>query len=215
MKIGVPAEGETASRAAHSLAAHPLVEELVIVGPATSRYYRVVDDPSGCDLLVVTGPDAPERHVSHGIPMVWDGPGPRPGVVVWAASPVGLALAMAEREDDPTLVAAAHPALGARTGERLRFPDPVGRVAVSELEGGGRRLHAGGVSGSDAAVMVRSRERSVAIVDDAGFMSGVTLAAGIVVADGTPKPVWEAALDYMNAVTQMGLVMAESAAVAG
>lgn len=211
MKVGVPAAGEAASRAAHSLAAHPAVDQLVIIGPANSRYYQVVEDPSDCDLLVVTGPDAPSRHASSGVPMVWDGPQRLPGVVVWGASPLGLALALAERENDPEEIAVAHPDLAPQLGGRVRFPDPVGRVGVAETAVGGRSMLAGKPNGSFAAVMVKGRDRSVAVVDDGAFMTGITLAAGVAVADGTPRPVWGDSLSYLMAVTEMGLVMAESA----
>jgi hypothetical protein len=54
-------------------------------------------------------------------------------------------------------------------------------------------------------------ERRVAVVDDGAFLSGVALAAGIAAIGDAPRPVWEASLPYLEAVTEMGLVMAESA----
>jgi hypothetical protein len=41
-------------------------------------------------------------------------------------------------------------------------------------------------------------------------MSGVALAGGLAVATGGRSPVWEYALDYLHAITDMGLVMAEA-----
>lgn len=211
MKIGVPASGDRAARAAHSLAAHPSVDELVIVGPANSRFYEVITDPDDCDLLVVTGPDAPSRFAEAGVPMVWDGDNPAPGVKVWGASPVGLAVALARRESDPAVAAVAHPGFDAGGEERLRFPDPVGRIAVKRTGAGDQALFAGRTETSYAAAVVEGPGRRVTIVDEAAFLTGVALAAGALVAGTEPGPVWDRALDYLNAVTEMGLVMAEDA----
>lgn len=208
MKVGVPAGGETVTRAAHSLAAHPSVESVVIVGPGQSRDYEVVRDPSDCDVLVVSGPDAPERYAHHGIPMVWDGPAPAPGVAVWGASPLGLALAVAEREESPDLVAVAHPHLEEADEHQVRFPRPVGRVSVASMRLGDREVLGGRKAGRFAAVLVSGPVRSVAVVDDAMFMTGITLAGGVAALRGEPGPVWEDALAYLRTVTEMGLVMA-------
>jgi hypothetical protein len=48
------------------------------------------------------------------------------------------------------------------------------------------------------------------VVDHGGFLSGVALAAGIAALDGGDNPVWDAALSYLEAAIEMGLVMAES-----
>lgn len=171
----------------------------------------MIDDPAVCDLVVAAGPDAPTRFADTGVPIVWDGPGPAPGVVVWGASPLGLTIALAEREPGPAVVALAHPSLDEGRDERLRFPDPVRRVAVSEIEIGGRTLLGGRPEGPYAAALVDGPGRRVTIVDDGDFMAGVALAAGVVLASGSPRPVWTESFDYLTAATEMGLVMAEEA----
>jgi hypothetical protein len=51
----------------------------------------------------------------------------------------------------------------------------------------------------------------VTVVDHGGFLAGVALAAGVAVTNGTGDPVWSDALPYLEAATEMGLVMAERA----
>lgn len=203
--------GDPAVRAAHSLQAHPDVEEVVVVGPARSRSFRVVDDPADCDLLLGSGEAAPRLARRHGIPLVWDGEVPACGVAVWGGSPPGLALALASRESDPRLVAVAHPALeAADTGSSARFPEPVGRVAVVDRHYGGMPVAMGRSPNRFAACLIVGGARRVALVDQGDFMAGVALAGAALVADHGPVAVWERALPYLEAVTAMGLVMAES-----
>jgi hypothetical protein len=211
VKVGVLVTGDSAVRAAHSLAAHSVADEVVVVGPARSRDYRVVDDASGCDLLVGTGSEAPARARELGVPLIWDSATPEEGVLVWGASPVGLALAVAAREPVPTLTAIAHPELEERGEQRIRFPAPVGRTQVGDIELAGRTVSAGRSTVAYASVIVESPARSVTITDEGAFMAGITLAAGVAVVDGTPRPVWEDALAYLKVATEMGLVMAETA----
>ena len=73
MIVGVLVTGDTAVRAAHSLSAHPTVDEVVVVGPARSKSFRVVPTAEGCDLLVGTGPHAPNLARGHGVGLIWDG----------------------------------------------------------------------------------------------------------------------------------------------
>lgn len=206
--------GESTVRAAHSLAADPGVDSIVIIGPASSQFYPVVDDPGQCDLLVVSGADAPSRFADSGVPMVWDGDSPEAGVTVWGASPAGLALALASREDQEADAYLAHPDMAEGRDTRARFPEPVGTVGVAQILFGGRRLLAGRCTGEYAAVMASGGARRVAMVDDAAFMTGVALAAGVLVAGEDPKPVWADALGYLTAAAGMGLVMAEDAPAA-
>jgi hypothetical protein len=49
----------------------------------------------------------------------------------------------------------------------------------------------------------------VTIVDDAAFLSGIALAAGIAALNGGPAPVWDRSLPYLQAASAMGLVMAD------
>jgi hypothetical protein len=209
VKIGVMVTGEVAVRAALSLSAHPGIDEVVVIGPATSRTFPVVTDASGCDLLIGTGGEAPRRARSLGVPLVWDGEAHEDGVIVHGASAEGLALAVAARESDPRLVALAHPDLPEGTGGRAEFPQPVGRLTVSDRAYGGRRLAGGRSTNGYAAVLTVGRMRRVAVVDDARFLSGVALAAGVAVVEDEPVAVWDSALTYLRAATGMGLVMAE------
>ncbi|MGD2103270.1 MAG: hypothetical protein PVG83_13650 [Acidimicrobiia bacterium] len=211
MRVGLLVTGDTSVRAAHSLAAHEKIDEVVVIGPATSKTFEVVETAKGCDLLVGSGEKAPRMAARHGLPLVWDGCTPEDGVVVWCASPLGLTFALASRETDPRLVAMAHPEFdGRRTERSTRFPDPVGRVSVRDTHVHGRPIAIGRSPNEFAACLVEGAARRVSVVDDGSFLSGVTLAAGVSVAVHGHGPVWDTALDYLEAATEMGLVMAES-----
>ena len=196
-------------RAAHSLSAHETVDDVVVVGPARSRTFRVVPDAAECDVLVGVGADAPARARNLGVPLVWDGDSPAPGVAVWGASPVGLALALAAREPDPRIVAVAHPDLDEGSDHQVRFPDPIGAAKVADATFGGRHVALAKASDRFAACLAVGAERRVAIVDDGAFMSGVALAAGIDLVTESPLAVWDDALVYLKTAAAMGLVMAE------
>lgn len=211
MRVGLLVTGDTSVRAAHSLQAHPGIEEVVVIGPAKSKSFKVVGSAEDCDYLVGSGPSAPGLASKHGVPLVWDGDNPADGVAVWGASPVGLAIALATREPDPRLVAVAHPAIDGNGSSRTtRFPDPVGRLGVRDEQIGGRPVALAASTNEFAACLAVGGSRRVTVVDDGNFLSGVALAAGVAVADDTPAPVWERALPYLEAITEMGLVMAES-----
>jgi hypothetical protein len=198
-------------RAAHSLQAHPGVEEVVVIGPAKSKSFEVVDSAQSCDYLVGSGPSAPGLARKQGRPLIWDGDEPAESVAVWGASPVGVAIALAAREPDPRLVAVAHPAIDSNGSTRTtRFPDPVGRLGVRDTQVGGRPIALAHSTNEFAACLAVGASRRVTVVDDGAFLSGVSLAAGIAAVGDDPKPVWENALPYLEAATEMGLVMAES-----
>jgi hypothetical protein len=209
VRIGVLVTGDTAVRAAHSLSAHPGIDEVVVVGPARSRSFRVVAGADDCDLLLGTGPEAPGRAAELGVDLVWDGDEPGDGVSVWGASPVGLTLALASRETDPRLVAVAHPELGEGSGRQLRFPDPVGVLSVTDTVVGGRPIAVAQSTGPFAAALIEGARRRVTIVDDGAFLAGIALAAAATIARPDPAPVWDRALEYLQAAMAMGLVMAE------
>lgn len=212
MRVGLLVTGDTSVRAAHTLSAHGPVDEVVVVGPATSKSFEVVADASGCDVLVGSGPTAPSIASRHGVPLVWDGLELEDGVIAWGASPEGLAMALGTRESDPRLVAVAHPEIRITNPERTtRFPDPVGRLSVEERMLDGRPIALAKSPNEFAACLAVGAERRVAVVDDGAFLSGVALAAGIAAIGDAPRPVWGASLPYLEAVTEMGLVMAESA----
>lgn len=211
MKIGLLVTGDTAVRAAHSLQSHPGVDRVVVIGPAKSKSFEVVDSAEGCDFLVGHGERAPDLARKHHVPLIWDGEGPEDGVAVWGASPAGVALALATREPDPRLVAAAHPDIeSGRTSRSTRFPDPIGRLGVFDATVGGRPIALAHSPNEFAACLAAGAARRVTVVDHGGFLSGVALAAGVATVNGSGRPVWDAALPYLEAATEMGLVMAES-----
>lgn len=211
MRVGLLVTGDISVRAAHSLQAHPTVDEVVVVGPAKSKSFQVVSSADDCDYLVGSGPQAPALARRHGRPLIWDGDEPAEGVAVWGASPVGLAIALASRESDPQLVAVAHPAIdGDGSSRTTRFPDPVGRLGVRDAQVDGRPVALARSNNEFAACLAVGASRRVTVVDDGEFLSGVALAAGLAAAGGAPAPVWERALPYLEAATEMGLVMAES-----
>lgn len=212
VRVGLLVTGDTAVRSAHSLQAHPGIDEVVVIGPAKSKSFEVVDTAEGCDYLVGHGETAPRLARSHDVPLIWDGEGPdEDGVVVWGASPTGLAIALASREPDPRLVAVAHPDIpGSDTTRSTRFPDPVGRVEVFDATLGGRPVALATSHNEFAACLAVGAGRRVTVVDHGGFMAGVALAAGVAAANGTNRPIWEEALSYLETATEMGLVMAES-----
>ena len=207
MRVGILVHGDTAVRAAHSLSANPSVDDVVVIGPARSKNFEVVPDARGCDVLIGSGAGAPDHAREHELPLIWDGETAEVGVGVYGASPQGLVLALADREPDPRIVAIAHPDLEVADGHGVRFPDPVGTLAVSDSIYGGKRLATAQSTDQFAACLAVGGKRSVTIVDDAAFMSGIALAAGFHVLNETPGPVWNHALAYLNAATEMGLVM--------
>lgn len=207
MKIGILVTGDTAVRAAHSLAAHPTVDEVVVIGPARSKSFQVVDTADECDVLVGHGPDAPRRARKHGIPLIWDGETPEDGVSVYGASPEGLTLALAERETDPRVVAVAHPDLEGGDDQKIRFPDPVGSLGSANTVYAGHSLAVAKASDHFAVCLAVGAERRVTVIDDAAFMSGIALAAGLAALNGEAAPVWDHALGYLNTAVEMGLVM--------
>lgn len=201
--------GGTAVRAAHSLSAHPTIDEVVVIGPAKSKSFVVTDTAEGCDLLVGTGPDAPARARRHGVPLLWDGDTASEGVAVWGANPSGLTLALASRETDPRLVAVAHPELHGGSDHQARFPDPLGSLGVADTTYAGHRLAQAKSPNEFAACLAVGAGRRVTIIDHADFLSGIALAAAADIAEEGTKPVWDTALDYLRTAVDMGLVMAE------
>ena len=209
MRVGVLVTGDIAVRAAHSLSAHPSVDEVVVIGPAQSKNFKVVGSGEDCDLLIGTGNEAPGKAREHGVQLIWDGEDNQDGVAVWGAGPQGLTLALASRESDPRVVALAHPSLEGGTDHQARFPEPIGRLGVVDGSYAGRRLAMAKSPNEFAASLAVGAGRSVTIIDDGAFMSGVALAAAVDVANESPRAVWENALPYLQTVTEMGLLMAE------
>ena len=211
MKVGVLiGGGDHPVRAAHSLAADPLTEMVVVVGPAKSRSFKIVDDPSGLDVLVGSGPDAPKQARGFGLPLIWDGTDRVEGVRVWGASVSGLAAAMATRERRVEVAGAAHPDHPPGAGSSLRFARPVGATQVDSVAHGPHQVLVGKSYNDYAACLVMARKRRLTIVDRAAFLSGIALAAGLAVFADSPRAVWDDALPYLETATGMGLVMAEA-----
>jgi len=210
VRVGVLVTGDTAVRAAHSLAAHPVVDDVVVIGPATSKSFKVVETADGCDLLVGAGAKAPAAARRLGAPLVWDGETSLvDGVSVWGASPEGLTLALASRETDPRLVALAHPAARKGSNHKARFPNPLGKLETADSVYCGLRLAVARSPNPFAACLAIGADRRVTIVDDGAFLAGVALGAGVAAVGEAPRPVWAAALAYLKTATEMGLVMAE------
>jgi len=201
--------GDTAVRAAHSLSAHPTIDEVVVIGPARSKSFRVVPSAEECDFLVGTGPDAPSLARKHGVALIWDGESVEDGVIVAGGSPAGLGLAIASREADPRLVAVAHPDFAVGTDHVVRFPDPVGSLTVADTTYAGKRVAMAKSPSRFAACLAVGAKRSVTIVDDGAFLSGIALAAGVAVAGADPKMVFEDSLTYLETASAMGLLMAD------
>jgi hypothetical protein len=209
VRIGVLVTGDTAVRAAHSLSAHPTVDEVVVIGPAKSKSFRVVETAEDCDLLIGTGESAPKQASGLGIPLIWDGESPAAGVTVWGANPSGMTLALAARETDPRLVAMAHPEAAGGSDHAARFPDPIGVLDVADTSYAGHRLAVGRSPTEFCACLAVGATRKVTIVDDGAFLSGIALAAGFETAGDEPVAVWDEALPYLQCAMAMGLVMAE------
>jgi hypothetical protein len=215
--VGVLIGGENAVRAAHSLAAEPSVDDLVVIGPATSNNFKVVKDPTGLDVLVGSGADAPRQARRHDLPLVWDGDRSEEGVLVWGASILGLAAAIGARQRKPALVAAAHPDAPAGDGQSVRFARPVGATQVSRVKldrdgSDATAVELGRSYNEYAACVVQTKKRQVTVVDVAAFLSGIALAAGVAAIRSSPTPVWDRALPYLEMAHSMGLVMAEAPA---
>lgn len=210
MKVGVLMTGDRAVRAAHSLAADPSTTEVVVIGPAKSRSFEVVEDASRCDILIGSGPAAPGRARELGKPLIWDGDEPQDGVAVWGANVSGIAIAMSDRQPKVDKVAVAHPDFSTGTGESVRFAKPVGATQTEATQLGDRSVLQGKSYNDYAACLVASKTRNVTIIDRADFLSGVALAAGIAVINSDSAPVWGASLKYLETATGMGLIMAET-----
>lgn len=211
MKVGVLVTGDTAVRAAHSLSAQDGISEVVVIGPARSKSFKVVDDASGCDVLVGSGPKAPALARKHGLPLVWDGTGPKTGVRVWGADPAGITISLSIGESDRRLVAVAHPEISSNGEDRrVRFPAPVGLTMVRDTSVDGQPLAVGRSKNEYASSYVVAGSRTLTILEDGKFMGGVALAAGVSVLSDTPRPVWDAPETYLSTVFSMGLVLAEA-----
>lgn len=211
MKVGVLVTGDTSVRAAHSLSALDEIDEVVVIGPAHSKSFKVVKDARHCDVLVGSGPKAPSLARKHGIPLVWDGGEVEPGVNVWGADPGGLTLCLAASEHDHQLVGIAHPEIASEgSTRRVRFPAPVGLTMVRDTAIDGRQIAVGRSKNAFAASYVVTTSRKRTILDEGKFMAGAALAAGVGVLSDNPRPVWTDPQRYLDWAIRIGLVIGEA-----
>jgi len=210
MRVVVAVDGETTTRAAHSLSTHPGVDEVVLLGPATSAHFDTVRSVSGFDAVVGT-----EKAVvpasKAGLPAVITG-SMATGVGISGASVEGLALALAVGVEAVHSLAVAIP--GDPDGEEtVTFPSPIDGRPARRRRYDGHELHVAHGSDELAAAMVQGEARHRVVVDHPLFMAGIALAAGVgVLLDSPvtqPTPVWTRAEPYLRTAVGMGLVIGE------
>jgi hypothetical protein len=157
-----------------------------------SRAMRV-DDATGFDIVV--GPDAAARSVSP------DGTGS-----VTFAGLTGLARSLATRLGEATVtVDRTVTAETAGEGPYALFPAPLGAVRRATLTDGVMLCP---VDGKLAGAVVSDGRRSIGVVDDVLFASGVCLAAGALLG-GHTGPVWNRSEQFLGVVESLGLLIAE------
>lgn len=197
MRVAVAPIDEVHSRAAASLASSPLVTMVGLIGKAPpaswgSRAMRI-DDVAGFDAVV--GPEAGPRQVTP------DGSGS-----ITFAGLTGLARSLTNRFGEVTLTVdrtVTSEQLG--EGPFALFPSPLGAVRRDTLADGVMLCP---VNNKLGGVVVSDGRRSVGVVDDVLFASGVCLAAGALLG-GHSGPVWDRADQYLGAVESLGLLIAE------
>lgn len=212
MRVAVAVEGDVTTRAAQSLSTHPDVE-VVLLAPATSTQFKVVETPDGC--AAVFGADKASRTAAEaGLPSVLTNDTDDRSGLRWA-SIEGLALALAADMDDLHTVAIAVPADAGGT-DTVVFPSPIDGRSAEERQMGGRSIFVAGVDGPLASALAFGLNRHRVVMDDHRFMEAIALAAGvgILMEDGIAGsvPVWERSGPYLRAATDMGLVIGERAA---
>lgn len=152
-----------------------------------------VDDASGFDAVV--GPNEFPHQVTP------DGSG-----TVTFAGLTGLARSMARRFGEATLtVDRTVTSEAAGEGPFALFPAPLGAVRRDTLADGVMLCP---VNSKLGGVVVSDGRRSIGVVDDVLFASGVCLAAGALLG-GHTGPVWDRAEQYLGVVESLGLLVAE------
>lgn len=210
MRVVVAVDGETTTRAAHSLSTHPGVDEVVLLGPATSAHFDTVRSVSGFDAVVGTEKAAVPASKA-GLPAVVTGE-MGTGIGISGASVEGLALALAVGVEAVHSLAIAIP--GDPDGdESVTFPSPIDERPARRRRYDGHQLHVAYGSDELAAAMVLGETRHRVVVDHPLFMAGIALAAGVGVLleapVAEPTPVWTRAEPYLRAAVDMGLVIGE------
>ena len=197
-------------RAAHSLAAHPGIDSVAVLSPASSGHFPSADDPSGFDVVIGTD-GATDVAAAAGIPTATThGSSSGPGLT--GATVTGLALALAVGVDAISAVAVAVP--GESGGDReVVFPSPLDARWAAQREIDGHDVFVADSEGSLGAAMVTGSDRHRVVIDDFSFMSGIALAAAaaVVLSDGVDMtaPVWTRADHYLRSAVEMGLVVGE------
>ena len=131
------------------------------------------------------------------------------GDVSWAG-PTGLTRTLGRQVGDCQL-AATVPGDPLKDGPRFGFPSPIGWLRGASSNGIHHCPHASTVAG---VMAVTADGHSLAIVDEQEFLDACALAAGIILASqGRSGPVWENPDAYLDAVTSMGLVVADRPSV--
>lgn len=214
MRVLVAVDGESTTRAAQSLSDHPGIETVALLAPARSSNFETVTTAEGFD-VVVGKAVAAETAQEAGLPAVVEAELPPGTHGVYAASILGLAVALSsDMPGSPTTAVAVE---GEPKGARaVMFPSPIdSRPAVEEPVDGFRVLVARGEGPLQAAIALGA-DRHRVVMDHAGFMEGIALAAGVgILLEGTVEaaiPVWAAASTYLKTAVDMGLVLGERSA---
>lgn len=198
-------------RAAQSLAVHPGVGAVALLGPTKSPHFPTVASAAGWDLVLGSG-RAAQVAAEHVLTAAVAGElSGQPGISL--GSPLGLALALAVGLEGIQTVAVALP--GSPAGESVVvFPSPIDARAAAVETVDGHQVQVARGEGALAAAMALGSDRHRVIIDDHRFLEGVALAAAAVAAlegglvDG-PTPVWTRAEAYLRAAVDMGLVIGE------
>ncbi len=198
VRVAIDPTDEVHSRSAASLVSSPLVSAVGLIDKAPPKSWgqraTKVTDSSGFDVLVGPGNSIPN--------VTPDGSG-----TIGFAGLTGLARSLATRLTGDRLtidrtVTAADPG----EGPYALFPEPLGAVRrATQSEG----VMLCPVQGRLAGVVVGDGARTLAVVDDVLFLSGVCLAAGALLV-GHTGPVWDRAEAYLDRVQSMGVLIAEA-----
>jgi hypothetical protein len=209
VRLLVTVETDLDRRAAQALAADPQVETVLTLGGAVQGI-KAWDPSTPIDAVIGRDDNAQRVAAEHGVaaivPVLEASVFVTPAV--WAASPAGLAMAMAMRvegEVREVALAAPGPAAG-MTDRRVSFPRPIGARRARAMAGLPVPALVAGGPGPFGAVLIKGPDEERAVVDDDAFMQAVTLAAGIALLPAAGRePVWSRPQAYLAKVEEMGL----------
>lgn len=198
MRVLVEGADPTMLRAATALASHPDIESvgLADIDPPAGWGGRIHRSEAGEAFdRVVGGPRTGLLSVTAG-----------PEGTISYASPLGLARALATRLGGRPRLAITEPGRPSRSDRWFDFPAPVGRLLVRHTVDGVDRCP---IEEELAAVGANIGERTLAVVDQSGFLRAVCLAAGVFL-EPEGGPVWKQPETYLAGCELLGLVIAES-----